>query len=208
MRSSVGVGGVLMLMVSTAGCSANRVLVPPRMDLTPYGQVGIAGFTVENAKGSLHELATERFAELVLDGQSGIELLELEPGDTLLARQRASDFTPAVVRAIGGEAGVPALFVGHLKVSNVQASGGLIGLRLPHVEATVSVELTVRLLSTETGGTRWRASAAATEKVGDLALFDGQPVFSARNPNDAYGELVDRLVIQVTRDLRPTWERR
>jgi hypothetical protein len=53
----------------------------------------------------------------------------------------------------------------------------------------------------------WRSSAAATEKVGELALVGGQPEFSARDPNDAYGHLVNRLVYDVTYDLRSTWVR-
>src|SRR2546428_300208 len=75
----------------------------------------------------------------------------------------------------------------------------------PRLEATVSAELSVELLSTKSGGTLWRSSAAATEKVGGLALVDGEPVFSAKDPNDAYGQLVNRLVYAVTYDLRSTW---
>jgi len=81
------------------------------------------------------------------------------------------------------------------------------GLTLPHLEATVSAELVVELLSTKTGGTLWRSSATAREKVGELALIGGEPHFSATDPNDAYGRLVDRLVNAVTYDLRPTWQK-
>lgn len=187
------------VLVGTVGCGGKRVLLPPRLDLSEYGHVGLLTFTIENAKGSLNQLATERFSEATLDGQPGIEILELgEPND---------EVTPSVARELGQEHDVPAVFVGHLKVSNVKPSGGLAGLRLPHIEATVTVELSVQLMSTETGGTRWRASATASEKVGQLAIVDGQPVFSARNPNDAYGRLVNRLVMAVTSDLRPTWGR-
>ena len=89
--------------------------------------------------------------------------------------------------------------------SNVKPSGGLIGLTLPHVEATVTAELSVELRSTKSGGTLWRSGATATEKVGGLALIGGQPEFSASDPNDAYGRLVNRLVYAVTYDLRSTW---
>jgi hypothetical protein len=190
-----------------AGCAGKRVLFPPRLDLTQYGRVGLVTFTVENAKGSLNELATARFSEAALEGQPGIEMMELGSADTLLTRLGETEFGPAAARAFGEENGVPAVFVGHLKVSNVKPSGGLAGFQLPHIEATVTVELSVRLLSTETGGTRWRASATASEKVGQLAIVNGEPVFSARNPNDAYGRLVNRLVMAVTSDLRPTWGR-
>src|SRR2546427_12079653 len=50
---------------------------------------------------------------------------------------------------------------GHLKLSDVKPSGGLIGLTLPHVEATVTATLAVELRSTKTGGTPWRARPGA-----------------------------------------------
>jgi hypothetical protein len=76
---------------------------------------------------------------------------------------------------------------------------------IPHIEATVSVQLSVWLVSTTTGGVLWRSSAMATEKVGDLAIVDGIPVFSARDPNEAYGQMVSHLVRTVTYDFRSTW---
>jgi len=45
-----------------------------RLDLQPYGRLGLVTFTVENAKGSLHEFATERFAEDMLAAQPGTEV--------------------------------------------------------------------------------------------------------------------------------------
>ncbi len=195
----------LLVALSSLACGSHRVLVPPRLDLVPYGRVGLVTFTVEHAKGSLHEFATRRFEEEVLGTQTGIEVQELGSADSVLRRAGAAELGPAAAQALGGERGVPAVFFGHLKVSNVKPSGGVINLTLPHVEATVSAELTVELLSTKSGGTLWRASAAASEKVGQVALVGGEPYFSAKNPNDAYGRLVNRLVAAVTRDLRPTW---
>jgi hypothetical protein len=188
-----------------AACGSHRVLVPPRLDLQPYGRVGLFTFTVENAKGSLNELATERFSEEVLNGQTGIEVLELGTVDTLLSRVGETEFGPASAQAVGKAHHLPAVFVGHLKVSNVRPSGGILGLSVPFVEATVSVQLSVKMLSTTSGGTMWRSSAAASEKVGGVAIVNGEPHFAAKNPNDAYGRLVNRLVYAVTRDLRPTW---
>jgi hypothetical protein len=84
-------------------------------------------------------------------------------------------------------------------------SGRVVGIQLPTLEATVSVELSVALFSTKSGGTIWRSSAIATEKVGQLSMIGGEPSFAARDPNAAYGRLVNRLVAIVTSDLRPTW---
>ncbi len=187
------VAAVLLVLLSGVACASHRILVPPRLNLVPYGSVGLVTFTIENAKGTLHEFATQRFEEYVLAAQTGIEVQHFPQADSAQALSGT------------GPRPVPVVFLGHLKVSNVKPSGGLIGLTLPHVEAMVTAELSVELRSTKTGGTLWRSSAAATEKVGGLALVGGQPEFSARDPNDAYGHLVDRLVYAVTYDVRSTW---
>ncbi len=183
---------VVLVALSGFACASHSILVPPRLNLVPYGSVGLVTFTVENAKGTLNDLATKRFEEYVLAAQTGIEVREFAQADSAQALG-------------GGDRGVPVVFFGHLKVSNVKPSGGLIGLSLPHVEATVSADLSVELRSTKTGGVLWRSSATATEKVGQLAIVGGQPEFSARDPNDAYGHLVNRLVYAVTYDVRSTW---
>lgn len=180
-----------LLAALQVACASHRVLVPPQLNLIPYGSVGLVTFSVENAKGTLHEFATRRFGEYLLAAQSGIEVQEFPPAD--------------LSQALAGARGVPVVFTGRLTVSNVKPSGGLLGLASPNLEATVSAQLSVELRSTKTGGTLWRSSAAATQKVGQLAIIGGEPVFSARDPNDAYGRLVNRLVYAVTYDLRSTW---
>jgi hypothetical protein len=202
-------GLTLMCSLVVLGCGSGtrqiRVDVPPVLNLKPYGRVGLARFTVEKAKGQLDEIATERFSEAVLSAQPGVEVLELGSADSIRRRVGEPSQGAATAQAIGTNRGIPAVFVGHMKVSNVTPSGGLHGLSLPHLEATVSVELTVALLSTESGGTIWRSSGTMTEKVGGLALVDGEPYFSAQDPNKAYANMVDNLVDYVTRDLRSTW---
>jgi hypothetical protein len=197
----------LVLALLGLGCGSNKVLVPPTLDLHPYGKLAIVTFTVENARGSLHQLATERFAEAVLAAQPGIELLELGPQDTLLRRVGEPQLGVAAAQALGTQRRVGAVFAGHLTITNPQASGGLGGLVTPHLEATVRVDLSVRLLSTESGGTVWRSSAWATQKVGQVQIVNGDLDFMARDPEKAYGPMVNRLVELVTEDLRSTWQK-
>jgi hypothetical protein len=188
-----------------SGCSSKRVLMPPREDLTQYHRVGLVVFTIENAKGSLHELATERFMNDVLYGQEGVEILELGDADELLAEVGEPELGARAAQRIGDAYGIPTVFFGHLNVSDVKPRGQLAGLNLPHIEANVTVEMRVRLLSTESGGTMWSNSARATETVGHVG-FDGRtPYFSAEDPNEAYGRLVDFLVHEVSADFRPYW---
>jgi hypothetical protein len=197
---------IVLLALLGVGCGSNKVLVPPTLDLHPYRTLAIVTFTVENATGSLHQLATERFAEAVLAAQPGIEVLELGPQDTLLRRVGEQELGVAAAQELGKQRRVAAVFAGHLKITNPQASGGLAGLTTPHLEATVRADLSVRLLSTQSGGTVWRSSAWATRKVGQVRIVNGKLDFMARDPAKEYGPMVDRLVELVTQDLRSTWE--
>jgi hypothetical protein len=123
----------------------------------------------------------------------------------MLHRLGEKEIGAASAQAFAGSRDVPAIFAGHVKVSNVKPSGQVLGFNLPRLEATVTVELTVGLFDTKTGGTIWRGSGIATQKVGELSLISGEPYFSAKDPNVAYGELIDRLIGRVTEDLRPSW---
>ena len=67
--------------------------------------------------------------------------------------------------------------------------------------------MTARLLSAETGGTLWTQTAQTHEEIAALSLEDGGAVFGAQDPEEAYGELVNRLLYRVTHDFRATWVR-
>ena len=196
------------IVVAGLACAAKRVLVPARMDLHPYGKIGLVTFTVENAKGTLHQFATDRFAENVLSAQPGIEILELGNIDTLMDRVGEREVGPLTAQELGKQRGVAAVFAGHLKITNPTASGGIAGLLTPHLEATIRTDLTVRLLSTQSGGTVWRSSAWATQKVGGVSIEGGQLNFGARDPKTAYGPMVNTIVNIVTRDMWSTWQKR
>ncbi|MEX2156768.1 MAG: hypothetical protein WD773_08010 [Gemmatimonadales bacterium] len=183
-------------MMTIFGCGSRqpprqRVLLPPTLNLVPHRNIGLFQFSVENAKGTLHELATRRFEEYVLAAQTGIEMREYGKADS--------------ARVFTDSTGVPVAFFGHLKISNVKPSGGLTSGLTPNLKATVTVELSVWLVNTRTGGTMWRRSSQSTAEVGGLSFLGGTPSFSARDPNDAYGQLVNRLVYNVTYDVRSTW---
>jgi len=186
------------VLVAIFGCGGSRqpprqrVLLPPTLNLVPHHNIGLFVFSVENAKGTLNEFATQRFEEYVLAAQTGIEMRGYKQTDS--------------VRVFSDTSGnVPVAFFGHLKISNVKPSGGLTSGLAPNLKATVTVLLSVWLVNTRTGGTLWRRSSESTEEVGGLSFLGGTPSFSARDPNDAYGRLINRLVYNVTYDVRSTW---
>src|SRR5438093_8484947 len=164
-----------------------RVLLPPTLNLVPYHNIGLFTFSVENAKGNLHQFATQRFEEYVLAAQSGIEVREFSSADSGRVFTTAAD-----------SSGCPVAFFGHLKISNVKPHGGLTAGLSPVLRATVTVDLAVWLVNTRTGGVMWRRSSASTEEVGGLSLFGTTPPFPAPDPNQAYGRLINGLVYRGT----------
>jgi hypothetical protein len=192
--------------MALSACASQLAQVPPRLDLATYERVALVTFSADPSKNSLGALATQRFAEEVLASQSGFELMELGPADSSVARLLAEGDAPAAAQALGREKHVPAVFFGHLAVSGTKANGSVGAGGSVNVGATVSSELNVRLLSTSTGGTLWRSSAASSQSVGQIAMNAGRlPSISATDPNAAYASMVDQMVSQVTRDFRPTW---
>jgi hypothetical protein len=200
-RALLAVCGTLAL----SACGAHYAQVPARLDLEPYGRVAVVTFSTEQANKDLSTLATQRFAEALLSSQSGVELLELSSADTALQALALAGDASALAQALGREKHVPAVFLGQLKVTGVKPRGLISAAGALNVRASVSAELTVRLLSTSTGGTVWRSSSVADGTVGRLALAGQLPSVAVRDPNEAYGEVVGTLVRNVTRDLRPTW---
>src|SRR5882724_717839 len=179
----------LCAILALSGCGSHAshyVQVPPRLALAPYGRVALLTFSADQSNG-LGPLATQRFAEALLSSQSGIELIELDTMDSSLRRLAARGDAAALAQALGRARDVPAVFVGDLKL-----------------RASVLAELNVRLLSTQTGGTVWRSSAEANRTVGQVSIGNRLPSIAVRDPNDAYGDVVRELVMNVTRDMRPT----
>jgi hypothetical protein len=200
MQYALALCGALAL----SACSSKYAVVPARLDLAPYGRVAVIAFSTDQANTAMSSLATQRFAEALLASQSGIELLELGAQDSALNGLAASGDGVALAQALGRQKDVPAVFVGQLKVSGVKPRGKLSTSGV-NIRADVSAELTVRLLSTKTGGTVWRSSSAANGTVGRLGMSGSLPSIAMRDTEEAYSEVVGRLVTNVTRDLRPTW---
>lgn len=186
-RFALALCGALAL----SACSAKYSQVPARLDLHSYGKVALVRFSVEQADTGMSVLATERFAEELLASQR-VELLELSSADSAISGLAARE--------------VPAVFMGHLKVSSVRPRGQL-SASGASVRGTVSAQLTVRLVSTRDGATLWRSSALSNGTVGRLSIGGGFPSVAMRDREEAYGELVNALIADATRDLRPTWVR-
>jgi len=181
----------LCASVLVSACAARYSQVPPRVALEPYGRIALITFSARQADSTMTALATKRFAEAVLASASRVELLELPAEDSLTALAAR---------------GVPAAFVGHISVSRVKPNGR-VDARGVNVRASVSTELSVRLVSTSTGGTLWRSSSTRIGSLGHVDLNRGLPSVAVRDRQRAYDEMLRLLVADVTRDFRQTWVR-
>jgi hypothetical protein len=200
MQYALALCGSLLL----SACASKYSQVPARLDLAPFGRIALVTFAADQPNDPMSTLATQRFAEALLASQNGVELLELGSTDSALRALPANADPVLIAQALGRQKNVPAVFVGTLKISKLKPKGH-IGVSGMNVRAGVSAELTVRLLSTSTGGTVWRSSSVASGTVGQLNISDRLPSIAVRDKEEAYGEVVQQLIVDVTRDLRPTW---
>jgi hypothetical protein len=200
MQYALALCGSLLL----AACGSKYSQMPARLDLAPFGRVALVTFSADQPNDGIGSLATQRFAEALLTSQSGVELLELGATDSVLKSLPANTDPATLAQALGKHRGVPAVFVGTLKLSKLKPRGHLDASGM-NVRAGVSAELTVRLLSTSTGGTVWRSSSMANGTIGQLNITDRLPSIALRDRDEAYGEVVQQLISEVTQDLRPTW---
>jgi hypothetical protein len=207
MRFGTLLGSALLatITVSLAGCGGGAryttVIIPPRVDLASFEQIGLVLFTAENADDGLSEFATQRFAEHLLAAQWGYELLELgawEVGTDGPARAE-------LAWGLGEEYDLGAVFLGHIEISEIRPRATLAGGGRISADATMT--LTVRMLGAS-GGTLWTQSSRIRDTLAEVSLTGGSIHFGADDPAEVYGSLVNRLLNNVTRDFRPTRERR
>lgn len=186
-----------------AACSAKRVLMPPRIDLQAYQSIGLVDFS-SNADGNLDQFTSQRFLRSIQSSQPGVRVLELGDREEVLQRVEREEMDFDTIRSIGEAYRVDALIVGDMEVTDVKpkvdVSSALTSLS---VKADVEASLTARLYETYNGATLWTDSARARNTVAHVGVNTRGPVhFGASDPEDAYGDLVDGLVQEITRDFR------
>jgi hypothetical protein len=194
----------LALLIPACG---TKVLVPPRVDLREHEILGIVDFGC-NARGELSALATRKFLEAARSEQGLVRVVELGSERELLRAVGSERLDPDAVRKIGETYQVSTLVTGSLTVSDVRPSIVLDpGASFGSFSADVDAELGARMLETATGASLWGNSASLTQKVAQISVFGGKNFsFDAKDPEKAYGKLINSLVHEVTRDFRSTWE--
>ncbi len=198
----LGVVWIAGLLLLSAACASKyrTVQVPPRVDLTQYQIIAVVGFDSSN-DGDLGPLATRRFMDMARRDQGLVRMMNV----ALDMAKR----TPEGFRDLGERHGARTILLGSIELSDIRPNVSISEtLRSGGVTANVNATLRVELIESATGASIWSASARTTRTVGHISVFDGRNfTFDAEDPDQAYGELVDALVAQVTQDFRATWVR-
>lgn len=197
-----------LLAAVTWGCSHTHtvmVSVPPRLDLKPYGTIGIVEFSA-NGEHALGAQATRQFQEQVQEAQPGTRFLELGNRDAVLAGIGARDFNPESLRRIGEKYRVNALVLGDvvyseprtdIKVADIKKLEG--GMR-----SELRADISGRILETATGASVWTRSAWSKRQLGSLNVSAERGVSGSLAKANPREEMVPSLVYQLTHDFRPT----
>jgi len=204
---------VLFLLFTIPGCagrqSVQRVQLPPRIDLTQHELIGVVRFDTASG-GELGPMATRRFTELARRDQGMVRIIEFESKMDALLSAGYSEWNSEAIQAIGRKHGIKTLITGELNVSEVKPQFQLSAmLQSGQVSARVEATLAVQMIETASGASIWSRSGNASREVAHVSVVSGAGfAFDADDPEQAYGDLVDALVEQVTRDFRSTWEHR
>ena len=202
MKAKIFLFSVVVLLLGT-GCGGGsrtvRVAVPPRVDLSDYQTVGLVGFG-SNAKGELDRISTERFLRALHDAQPGTRIVELGSERQVLDAVGRRNWDRETFRLVAEENGVDAIVLGRIDIERVapDVKFSTFVKRLS-VKQDVNAELSARLVEAGSGATMWTDGAKCTTNIAHASFNDrGGAHFGASNPDEAYGEMVDGLVYQVT----------
>ncbi len=199
---------VLIVAAAVSGCASHYILVPPAVDLTQMGNIGIVTLKAAEAKGDLDAVASQDFLEEVTAAQR-VPVVELGPSDTVLAGLGKTAFDRETILALGQKHNIDAFFAGEIGLTKVKPkldlAAPLSRTLLAHTAMNMTVK--VRLVSTKNGATLWTNSATRQITTGSVGIEYGIPVFAVRDKDAALNQLLRQVMYQMTWDFRPTQQR-
>jgi hypothetical protein len=205
MRNRRGLALLVSFVLLSACARTVLVPVPPRIDLAPYGTLGIAEFA-SNASPAIDVRATRQFQERVQAAQPGTRFIELGSRGALLAAVGGKQLDPDTLRKIGQKYGVAAVFVGDIVYSEPKTGVRITDLaRLEgDVRTDVRGDISTRLVETRTGASVWSSSAWATRQLGRLNVSGSQGVSGGMRNDDPREAMLPAMLHHLTQDFRPT----
>ncbi len=214
MKRMVMLAMIVISMMAAFGCASHHetvqsVQVPPRVDLKEHEIIGVIEFS-SSSKGKLGPLATSRFIEMARRDQGLVRVVSLGTEAEALRSVLRDRLDAEALRVLGEKHGVQSIFTGKVTVSDIKPNVQLLtSLRGGTVSAHVNATLAVQLIETSTGASLWSSSAQGAREVGQISVSSGRNFsFDSDDPDQAYGDLVNALASETTRDFQVTWERR
>ncbi len=194
-----------MLLSALCGCS-NTVLVtvPPRMDLKPYGTLGIIEFT-SNSDPAINQFATQRFQEHVQGAYPGTPILELGTREAVLEAVSATQLDAETITKIGKKYGVSAVFLGNISYSEPSTDVRLIDITKLEggVRTEIKGDISSKLLETKSGASVWSSSAWAKRHIGGVTVSGKNGVSASMRDSNPRKDMVPALMFHLTEDFRP-----
>ena len=200
---------LLALLAILWGCAKTVLVpVPPRVDLSRYGTLGVVEFS-SNAGRGIEAQATRRFEEQLQAAQPGTPLVELGGREAVLASVGGTRFDSETVRRVGEKYRVDAVFVGELAYSRPKTDVRVTDIsRLEgDVRAEMRGDISARLLEARSGASVWSGSAWAKRQIGRVSVSE-HGVRAKTSTADPREEMVPALVYHLTGDFRPSTVRR
>ncbi|MBN1131042.1 MAG: hypothetical protein JXA71_18785 [Chitinispirillaceae bacterium] len=199
-QSSYRVSAWLIVSMMFLGCGGQKVLVPPKIDLKPFGTLGMVQFET-NSKGNLAEYTSQRVLNVLQGAQPGIPVVEMGTMQNVLASVGRTEFDIEAIKLIAQKYGVGGIITGKLDVEKVKPSLSISSvIQELGVSAYVEASLSAKLLDAQNGATVWSNSAQGREKVASVGLLGGDVFFNAKDPEKAYGSLMKRLISVISDD--------
>jgi hypothetical protein len=217
---------VLLLTAEMVACGGKKITVeiPPQIDLTTFGTIGVVAFDVQSDEQLPGDI-TLKFIQHLQAAQPGVPILELGNQANVLGEVGFGSLDTEAVKAIGLKYGVDSLLTGTLEVTQAPPDVNL-GQDLTSMSAASYVRgnLNVRLRQTRTGATVWSNGAHGKWKLAGLNLASGSlssigmsnlnlasgslSSIGMSNVEDKYKKMLQELARVGTVDFRKSYETR
>jgi hypothetical protein len=200
-------GFTLMLSLAMLwGCTRTVLVpVPPRVDLSSYGTLGIVEFA-SNADRTVNVHATRKFQEQIQAAQPGTRFIELGNREALLAAMGGKQLDADALRKISERHGVAAIFLGDIAYSEPKTDIKLTDVTRLEGGARTEIrgDISSRLVEARTGASVWSSSAWARRQIGRVSVSAERGVRAEASQSNPREEMIPALVYQLTHDFRPS----
>jgi len=211
LRKRIGLLFALLLTLPIASCGGKKVTVeiPPQIDLTRLGTIGVVTFDVQSEEQLPGEI-TLKFIQHLQSAQPGVPILELGNEEKVLREIGFDILDTEAVKAIGRKYDIDSLLTGTLEVTQ-SLPDVKIGQDLTSMSAASYVHgnLNARLRQTRTGATVWSNGAHGKWKLAGLDFVSGSLSSAGmNNVADTYKKMLHELARVGTDDFRKSYETR